>query len=300
MRPKYSPSKRLAVTASLLFSLGLPLGMTSAAYAQLVPTTTDAGRIQKDIERQLKITPGNTGVPEVSEQPQLVTAPEGAEAVTFRLNNIIIKGAKKIPPEKLRSFYAPLLGKEIKLTQVYEVANKITAYYREQGYILSRAFLPEQEIRDGVIQIQVVEGFVSGYRIQNPGGVKDQIEVYAKKLMNSGPLTSENLERYLLLMNDLPGVTVRSVLVPSKEVPDSAELVLTATEKKLQGFAKLIVVFVDQQGKHARMFGTVRCKSAAGSPRTQRWEFSACRPDKSKSPVCGASSHHLAQHRSIG
>lgn len=235
MRLKTALLSHTILAASFMLFLGLP----ETGFAQAIPSTADAGRVQKDIQRELQIDPSvKTGM-SPSENTQMITAPEGAEQIEFKLNDIVIEGAKHVPADKLRPLYASLIGRKVKLTEIYDAANRITQYYRDHGYLLSRAFLPEQEIHDGVIRIRVIEGFVSGYRIKNPGGIKDQIEAYAKKLMASGPVTSENLERYLLLMNDLPGVTVRSVLVPSKKIPNSAELVLTVTEKKLNGFASV-------------------------------------------------------------
>ena len=227
--------KHTAISSSFLLCIGL----ANAAWAQSIPSTADAGRVQNDIQRELSINAPMTSAPDITGQTQMITAPEGSENIRFVLNDIVIDGAKHIPTQTLRPLYADVLGKEIPLTTIYEIANRITQYYRDHGYLLSRAYLPEQEIRNGVIHIRVTEGFVSGYRIQNPGGVKDQVEVYARQLMASGPVTQANLERYLLLMNDLPGVSVQSVLVPSEEIPESAELVLKVTEKKIQGFGSV-------------------------------------------------------------
>lgn len=213
--------------------------MATPARAEnpFLPPSIDAARVQQDITRRLQSDPEITAAQNPSDGFQTATAPQGSEAIHFVLKDIIVDGAKTLPAEKLRKIYAPLLGKSVALTEIYDVANRITRMYQDHGYLLSRAYIPEQQIHDGVIHLRVTEGFVSGYRIKNPGGIKNQVEIYARKLMASGPVTSANLERYLMLMNDLPGVTVRSVLVPSEEIPNSAELVLTVTEKKLQGVA---------------------------------------------------------------
>ena len=51
-------------------------------------------------------------------------------------------------------------------------------------------------------------------------------------MLQSSPLLAKDLERYLLLIDDLPGVTVESVLLPSKDEPGASELILSLKHKK--------------------------------------------------------------------
>jgi hemolysin activation/secretion protein len=230
--PQQFPSK-----LSLIFSLGFVL-LTSTAFAQTVPTTVEPGRVQSDLDRQ------NT-MPKASTPPELTTtadvqAPKGAEKISFVLKTVNIAGGKQISHDKIEATYKELIGKKITLVQVYEIANKITRVYRDNGYILSRAVVPQQEIAGGNVKIQIVEGFVSSYTIQgNTRGNEKEIKAYADKLVGSGALTSKNLERYLLLMNDLPGMKVRSVLAPSKTTVGGADMTLVLEQKVVQGLASV-------------------------------------------------------------
>lgn len=236
---------RQTATRKTMIASALLLGMTSlvavpdAAAQTALPSTIDPGRVQQDLDRSLQPPSGEITPPSLPAQAPMTEAPPGSEDIRLVVRDIVIVGAKQMPEAKLLPLYVDMLFKEVSLTEIYDLANRITQFYRDNGFLLSRAYVPEQEIRDGVITLRVVEGFISGYEIRNPGRAKDQIEAYAQRLMASGPVNSRNLERYLLLMNDLPGVTVRSVLVPSEDIPDSANIVLTVTEKKLQGYASV-------------------------------------------------------------
>ena len=80
---------------------------------------------------------------------------------------------------------------------------------------MSKAVVPPQQIERGIIRIDVIEGFVDKVTFQGDvTGPKALLNRYRKKLLNSKPLLSKDLERYLLLVDDLPGLSVKSVLTP--------------------------------------------------------------------------------------
>lgn len=218
-------------------ALVLVAALASPAFAQTLPSV-DAARQGKDLDRQMQAPKLSTPA-EIASSP-VAQAPAGAEKITFVLNDVHVEGASKISADRIAKTYKHLIGTKISLVQVYDVANAITQIYRDKGYLLSRAVVPKQEIRNGVVKISVVEGFVSNFRIQGETfGARKEIEAYARKLMSTGTLNAGNLERYLLLMNDLPGVSVRSILSPSQTVAGGADMTLVISQKRSQGFASV-------------------------------------------------------------
>lgn len=217
--------------SSLLFALSL--GVSSVAFAQAVPSSVDPGRVRSDIERRTlpQVAPDS----EITASP-MAKAPAGADQVKFVLADLNVIGAHDVSKADIQSIYQNDLGKTITLQRVYDIANQITLTYRDRGYILSRAVVPPQEIEDGTVRIQIVEGFVTHYQVQGdvPAGLKAKVEDYAKQLMGRGTVSAKNLERYLLLMNDLPGVRVRSVLSPSANTPGGADLTLVVEQRKAE------------------------------------------------------------------
>lgn len=223
--------------SSLALSLGFIL-LSGTAMAQQVPSSAEVGRVNSSIPQQM--APSSISVPEDLSTTPDVKAPRGAEKIKLVLKKVNVFGATKLTDGEIRGAYKNQLNKQITLVDVYAIANRITKIYRNHGYILSRAVVPQQQIKNGVVEIQVVEGFISGYSIQGDNfGARDQIEAFAQKMMSKGTLTAKDLERYLLLMNDLPGMTVRSVLAPSKTVAGGADMVLVVEQKKYQGMASL-------------------------------------------------------------
>jgi hemolysin activation/secretion protein len=133
-----------------------------------------------------------------------------------------------------------LLGREITLTQFYGVAAAITVRYRNDGYILTRALVPPQEIIDGVAEIEVIEGYIDNIVIEgDPTGPAALIDDKIAAITDSQPLRADVLERYLLLLNDLPSVIVQSVLRPSPMTPGASELIIIFEEAKVSAAVSL-------------------------------------------------------------
>jgi hemolysin activation/secretion protein len=109
------------------------------------------------------------------------------------------------------------------------MATKITAFYRRNGYFVAQAYLPAQDIVDGVVTITVVDGQYGRVAINNQSKVSNSVAYNLLDGINSGdPVTSAPLENRLLLLSDLPGVKVQSTLQPG-EVAGTSDLIVGLT-----------------------------------------------------------------------
>ena len=110
--------------------------------------------------------------------------------------------------------------------------------YRNDGYILTQVVVTENGNGDGSPTLRVVEGYVNNITLQK----EDQsapidmatIEQYASQISKGGPLNARDLERELLIINDLPGVTARSVLSPSA-TPGAADMLIILSYDPVDG-----------------------------------------------------------------
>lgn len=170
-------------------------------------------------------------------------APENSQSISFVLNKIILEGNEAISTKELVSFWEEMLGKKVSLQSLYVIANAITELYVDKGYALSFAFIPEQQINNGVVRIRVVEGFVDEVSLAIPESVERDLKKYfgrsvyarvqkqAEKILDSKPLRTADLEKYVLLMNQRPGVSAQVTFVPSETVPSASRLVLNVGYK---------------------------------------------------------------------
>lgn len=213
-----------ALLAVLLFSF-------APAQAQTVPPAAEPGTIQKRLEPTLQ--PKAAPPIDIPDTGRAIPPP-GAEETRFVLTDLLVDGNTVYTEEELMPLWEGLLGQEITLTQFYGVAAEITVKYRNEGYILTRALVPPQEIIDGVAEIEVIEGYIDSVVVEgDPTGPAAQIEDKIAAITDSQPLRADVLERYLLLLNDLPSVIVQSVLRPSPMTPGASELIIILEEAKV-------------------------------------------------------------------
>ena len=225
-----------AVGAALLLSgpgvaaQALEPGRLEFQLAQQLPSTIDPGRIQQQFEEGTE--PLSTFEPVIPEGEEAIP-PADAEDIRFTLSGVLIEGATAYPESAFLPLYEELLGTEVSLADMYRLAGKISAMYRGGGYILSRAVVPAQRIRDGLVRIAVLEGFINEVIIEGDiSGRESLLKSYAAKISAERPLSADTLERYLLLADDLPGVTAKAVLTPSVDAPGASDLVLFVNQKR--------------------------------------------------------------------
>ena len=208
-----------------------------SANAQNLPSSAEAARISTDLERES--LPQVSGRPDVSSMP-VFEAPEGADKIFLVLKDIKVTGANVIAPGALAKYYVDDIDTRISLARIYEIAALMTREYRDQGYLISQVVVPAQNVSDGVVELRVVEGRISTITVQGePRGGSELLQKYVSNLKAEPALTAESMERYLLLMNDIPGLSVRSILSPSNTEAGAADLTLVVSQDFYEGFASV-------------------------------------------------------------
>jgi hemolysin activation/secretion protein len=231
----------------MLAALALLSLMTTVANAQVVPPSDQPGR-----ERQRFIQP-----PTPQSQPAGPTvtlpstvAPKGAENVFLLVRGVRITGSTVYQPKDLAPLYKDLVGQRVSLAAVYALAQAITTKYGNDGYVLSRAVVPPQQLdpKGAVVHIEIVEGYID--RVEWPPQLSryhDFFTDYAAKITAQRPVNVRTIERYLLLAGDLPGLKFKTSLRPSKHSVGAATLVVEVAEKRVDVNAQL-----DNRGTSAR------------------------------------------------
>ena len=138
-----------------------------------------------------------------------VEIPKGAESIRFVLRRVNIEGVTAFDKQTLGELYAKDLNKEVNLGIAWKIAAALTERYRSAGYLLSRAYVPQQEVDNGTITVKVVEGYVGKVEINGPVGDQSVVKQMIAHLLSQKPVKADQIESFLLRMNDLPGVTFR-------------------------------------------------------------------------------------------
>ncbi len=205
---------------------------SAAALAQApqpnIPGTVDPGRLQERFEAPK--LPRAVNEPLIPDDEKKLP-PEEADKIRFTLSAITLRGNTIFPDAALGNLYKEHLGREISLGVIYQISDAITARYRNAGYVLARATVPAQRVENGIVQIVIFEGQIGKASIEGKLPGKDKLlEAYLNKITASTPLSADVLERYVLLINDLPGVAAKAVLVPSFDTAGATDLVLQVSE----------------------------------------------------------------------
>lgn len=215
-----------AVMAILLVSEGLA--------QPVVPGTAQPGRID---ERFQPGVPEPLSEPEVEPGAEDQVAPEGAELQTFVLNAVVVEGSTVYSQADFAPLFAEQVGQTVSLADIFTIANEATSIYRGDGYILSRVVVPAQDIINGTVTLQAIEGYVDTVIVDGEvAGDVGTIQAYGEKIKQSMPLNAADLERYLLLAGDLAGADARGVLGPSPTTPGASQLTIVMDHKPVDGF----------------------------------------------------------------
>ena len=212
-------------------------GYISLSSAQQLPPGVQPGQLERRFEQPKK---PRAAIQRLLPEMQAAQDPATDQAVEFVLGDIVIKGTTIYRFEELLPLYQDKLSTKITLKDLFLIAERITDKYRQDGYVLSRAYVPAQNIRDGAAAIYVIEGYISRVTIEgNAGGSRNRLQRYADRITRSVPLHASVLERYLLLSNDMPGIKLRAVMSPATEQLGAAILTLFIEHDTIEGFATL-------------------------------------------------------------
>ncbi|NIQ02881.1 MAG: hypothetical protein GWM98_22985, partial [Nitrospinaceae bacterium] len=190
--------------------------------------------------------------------------PDELKNLKFRLRKVHVTGSTIYRPREFLPLYKKYLGRQVNLTHVYRIARALSRKYRNDGYILSKAVVPPQKIENGEVRIRVVEGYIDRVVVRGRArGPKKLVNAYRRKILASRPLHAKVLERYLLLLDDLPGVRVKSVLTPSQDQSGASELLILVQNKPVDAH-----VGVDNRGSEfngpIQIFGGLNGNSLLG------------------------------------
>lgn len=164
-------------------------------------------------------------------------APAAADGPTLLVKGFALTGNTIFPTDELLALVRPWVGKEAGTDQLLDAAEAIKNRYKDAGFFLTQVLVPAQEVPNGVVTLRVVEARIGDTRaeVATQRVTPALVDGYMKLLPKGAAVTEQNVERPLLLLNDLPGVKVTSVLRPGAETGEADLLVKMVDEGKAFG-----------------------------------------------------------------
>ena len=145
------------------------------------------------------------------------------------IKKIKVVGNTVLSAKEIKSIVSPYEGKHLTFNQMKKVASAITEVYHQKGYVLSKAYIPQQDITNHTLKIAVMQGKVGKITItgKHPYYSSKFIEKYFEPLLSNKAFNQHDLERAVLLLNDYPKLKVKANLKKG-ETPGTTDIVVAA------------------------------------------------------------------------
>lgn len=208
------------------------------AHSGAVPTTTPGNA---DIAKMTPSTPilreplnAHQAPQENPDKKSGDVSVDGADQIFFKFNRIVFKGMDAYPPDRFLPLSTPLIGKDVSLQQVINIINEVNGVYRQDGFIFSYFYLPEQDITNGVVTVSVVEGRVANVLLDDTIRAPNALKEYTKKIASIYPFNIRRFEQVVLHMNTLAGAKFQTILRPPKDkVAGGIDIAIVETREKV-------------------------------------------------------------------
>lgn len=224
LTPELSARRVLPV----VLALSIAAGQSAVAAAQAVIKIPPQGDISRQRVQPLPLPPADYQFR--IQNPERSAVPRSVDEVEFSIRSIRVIGATHFPETIANAFFTPLEGRKIVLEDLRKAAQGLEDLYRAKGFFLTRVFISPQQVRDGVLEVRVLEGFIGAGFVEAPNpSSRKHVEKFLQPVIEQRPARFSDLENRLLLINDTPGLSANSVLRQGAE-PGSSEILVTAVK----------------------------------------------------------------------
>ena len=213
-------------------------GQTQANKNILPPNQTSGAELNRILEQIRKTKLERTLKKEAKEAEKKQKAPKKAETkqpklpdATLQLKKIEFTDSTVLSENELKEIIAKYIGTTVSISQLYEIVGKVNEIYRDRGYITAMAVLPPQKIKDGKVQIRLIEGkignvIVAGNKYTDTNYLLNRVYLPKGKL-----LSIKSLDKDLQWFNGTNDVKLRIKLQAGTK-PGTTDYYLLAYEPK--------------------------------------------------------------------
>ncbi len=213
---------------------------------------------------EIPATPETPVTPETPEIPATPASPPPNPQQKFLLNKVEVRGSTILTPEEIAELTQPLEGTEVSFDDLQTLADRITQIYLERDFISSRAIVPQQQVVDGVVAIDVIEGRLAEIRVEgnqhiNTSYITSRIELGAKT-----PLNTYRLEDQLRLLRANPLFESVEASLRAGEGTGESILIVRVTEARRFGFSASLDNYSPPSVGSERMVFNARYRNLTG------------------------------------
>ena len=226
-----------SLSAVCLVVLTLSAG---TAFAVSSPEAPDRGATVSPSQPPALLQPPKEAVPATKIEPgkPAVSLPAGGSKIMVR--SFRIGGDSPVPAATLQALLQREAGKELTLGELGGLAARLTAHLRQQGFLVAFAYLPPQQVDDGIVAFSIIPGRYDRIVLRGNAHVNDAFLRSLFHAVREGEIIRRDpLERALLLAGDFPGLTVRTTLAPGRRQGTADLIIETVDAKPVTGAANI-------------------------------------------------------------
>lgn len=195
-----------------------------------------AGMVPGQISQLPPVPVAATAIPDIRIGQSDVATDREPAGPSVLVHSLRITGHTRFAESELIAVAGFTPDRSLSLSDLRHMARLITRYYNSRGYIVAQAYVPAQQISDGVVTISVIEGSYGAIRLDNTSHLHSGVAQGELNGLDSGDsVEAAPLERRLLLLSDLPGVQVGATLSPGAAVGTSDLLVNVTPGHRISG-----------------------------------------------------------------
>lgn len=227
----------------------IPLLLVGVSYSAMAQTPLDAGALQQQLEKERKATFPSQKKLTLPDSESAAKKPSSAGNIEVTVRQFHYDGNTLLTNEELNTAVASYLNKPVTFSQLQDAATAVGDAYRAKGWVV-RTFLPQQDVVDGIITIKIIEAKFGKTLKEGDLGVKipdGRVEDMVSARQEAGqPLNTNKLNRSLLLIDDLPGISASGRLQPGGDSGETDIVIKQAPEAFING-----AVMADNEGSRS-------------------------------------------------
>ena len=161
---------------------------------------------------------------------------------TLLITEVLLLGSiRAFPKTDLYDWLGPLIGRNVTFSQLEKAVGSITRNYRDRGYVAATALIPQQSFTGGRIEVMVYEGDLDPdrpVRFESKEGLRLNTEWASRIVKNAignEPIQQDSLERGLLMLQEIPGVSATVDLEPGLTQGTVRAAVVASEGKPVEG-----------------------------------------------------------------
>jgi hemolysin activation/secretion protein len=219
---------------------GTAASWTCCISAQQVPPGATAGAVLPHPEQTLPpIAPAPElfSIPKVSERPLGLEEGPRLRVKSLELKGVIERPSYGVHVADIRKILESQLTRQpvqgYSINQLQELAGKVADYYHAKGFILAQAFIPAQDVQNGAVTVQVLEGTLSAITTEGNKSYSAGELLWPFKNLLGGPVEKDTIESALLTLANYPGLTAFGVLGAGRDVGTTNLLLRVQNEKRV-------------------------------------------------------------------